>query len=404
MDDIPYGPLVGEKLRDELVTLFERVSSSLSSEVELQLATKTKTSGDVFESVDVAIIDNNLAALEIAGTRVTAENIVGYIRAFTDVAYIVSLNKNPDVDFDLRYLVGDYQSQADVALNTSHLGSKVLWNGHGTCVRLGEIAPWYWPNLASASARRRCQVASLEKRSLDAHVVDLLGFPIECVEALSRRAKGALSSEAVHTATLRQVSLLDFFEHACRAVPAADRDEMSNRARDGDPEAKKWIVRLVAADLEKWVRRDVLGPQDVLVDLPHLLTRMPFLLGEDAVEGREWNRMVSAKEPPFGLVGEMYEEHLVGAMFEDALMWIGTPCFWWPKLRGIKELSSLFFESDGQWADVVFCEDVSEFRPLSESDLHEERSSDPVEFEAEFEGAWRRRYVAVVPRQAILSA
>ena len=42
------------------------------------------------------------------------------------------------------------------------------------------------------------------------------------------------------------------------------------------------IARVVAAYIDRWFRRDVLGPQEALVDLPHLLMRLPFLLGEKA--------------------------------------------------------------------------------------------------------------------------
>ena len=386
--------LVGKELRSELVGLFKGVSASLSSEAASP--SETETPAEMFKGVDVAIVDNNLSALEIAGARLTAESIVGYIRAFTNVAYVVSLNKNPDVDFDLRYLAGDYQSHADVALNASHLRSEVLWTGHGATVGSGEFAPWYWPNLGVAAAGRRCQVAGLEQGGVEVPLLDFLKFPDHCVDALSRRARGVLSSEVVGAAELRQVSLRGFFENACRALPMADRKAVSRRAKDGDPAAKTWIARLAAADLEKWMRRDVLSPQDVLVDLPHLLMRMPFLLGDGAREGRRWNRALSAMNPPFGLVKEIYQEHLAGSMFERCRKWFQAPCFWWPELRGSQELSDLFFRSKGEWADVVFCEDVSEFRPISEAADSDDGKSPPVEFEAEFEGAWRRRYVAAM--------
>ncbi|MYF08950.1 MAG: hypothetical protein F4233_13875, partial [Rhodospirillaceae bacterium] len=78
---------------------------------------------------DVLIVDNDLTDLELGGAMLTAESIIGYLRAFTDVPYIISLNKNHDVDFDLRYLYGDYQSFSDLALNTNHLSNQRLWGG-----------------------------------------------------------------------------------------------------------------------------------------------------------------------------------------------------------------------------------------------------------------------------------
>ena len=108
--------------------LFERARRLLNRQWTLSRAT---LKGTVFEpsDFDIVVLDNNLAALEVSGARQTAESIAGYIRAFTNIPYIVSLNKNPEVDFDLRYLLGDYQTQADVALNTDHLANRALWRG-----------------------------------------------------------------------------------------------------------------------------------------------------------------------------------------------------------------------------------------------------------------------------------
>ena len=388
-------PLVGEKLREELEGLFERISPALSKS-----RTRTddaKSLGGLFDDADVVVVDNNLAALDIAGARLTAETLIGYVRAFTQAAYIVSLNKNPDVDFDLRYLVGDYQSHADVALNTAHLSSDALWGGgRGD----GEVfAPWYWPNLPGAVRSRRDQVARLEAGGLDEPVVDVLKFDKGAVGALSRRAQGPLAVETGDAAAMRSVTVLEFLRNACRALPAADRELLAGWAADRDDEtARRWVSRLAAADLEKWIRRDVLGPQDVLIDLPHLLIRMPFLLGEEAGEPAAWNRILTESKHPFGLVPDVYREHLAGARFDTVGTWLAAPCFWWSGLKENDELNKLFFNSEGEWADVVFCEDVSCFRSMPDADVPAEGVPPwPVEFEAEFEGAWTRRYVAHVP-------
>jgi hypothetical protein len=95
--------LVEDALTEELTTLFENVEGCLTDPKNYKAIHKFP-----FDDTDLIILDNNLAQLHVKGTRLTAESIAGYIRAFTAVPYIISLNKNPDVDFDLRYLVGDY--------------------------------------------------------------------------------------------------------------------------------------------------------------------------------------------------------------------------------------------------------------------------------------------------------
>ena len=377
--------------------MFDHVSSALSK--ERSRTGEWKPHGGRFDDAAIVVIDNNLAALDLAGARLTAEAMIGYVRAFTRATYVVSLNKNPDVDFDLRYLIGDYQSQADVALNTGHLSRPVLWGDHAGNSGPAGFAPWYWPKLPMAARARGNQVRQLKAGGLDKPVAEVLEFDEGSVDALSRRAKGPLSLAAGNEFKMRDVTVLDYFRSACHALPAEDREYLAGWAEDPDDEAARtWVSRLVAADLEKWIRRDVLGPQDVLVDLPHLLIRMPFLLGDEAQDPTAWNRALTESEAPFGIVSDIYTKHLDQARFDKSNSWLGSPCFWWSRLKANEVLNELFFSCEGEWADVVFCEDVSRFRASGDSSQpRKDGRREPMEFEAEFEGTWTRRYVTRVP-------
>src|SRR5207244_1753722 len=119
---------------------------------------------------------------------------IGYIRAFTSTPYIISLNKNPDIDFDLRYLIGDYATRADVALNTHHLSNIALWTGDQKKAKSGFL-PWYWPRLDKVSDRRRKQVEFVRKY-LDDSIMTTFGFDDEAIGFLSPRATGSLSPKA----------------------------------------------------------------------------------------------------------------------------------------------------------------------------------------------------------------
>ena len=148
----------------------------------------------------------------------------------------------------------------------------------------------------------------------------------------------------------------------------------------------------MAAEIDFWFRRDLLGPQEVLVDIPHLLMRMPFLLGEKANDIQAWNASVHTPQiegPPFGLDQALFDDHLAKAMFKQSI-WSPSPCFWWPTLRENDDLNACFSAGDREWADAIFCEDRSEFL----SPDPEGGNSSPVEFVAQFEGTWNRRYVA----------
>lgn len=393
--DIEIRCLFEDELSAALKRLFDRIRKLLPSD-----DTAPSETGDVLGLTefdhDIVIIDNNLAALKFEGVRLTAEAVAGFVRAFTKAGYVVSLNKNPEVDFDLRYLVGDYRTQADLALNASHLSNSALWTGNARDAEDGFL-PWYWPALNNVSKKRSAQIEFLnaEKR-LELPIIEALDFHQASVDHLSRHAVGALTplenakdTSVQDSVPLHNVTFMDFFLHSCRSLPAyADREALKNQADGGSEYATEVVARIVAAEIDKWFRRDVLGPQDVLVDLPHLLVRMPFLLGDHVTDVDRWQGSLAFEEPPFGLDHEIYYEHVSDARFShDHLM--KSPCFWWPKLKENQALNDLFFESKDNWPDVVFCEDGSQFRSSTRSG----DDTGPRQFAAEFEGSWSRRYV-----------
>lgn len=378
--------LLGSDLTEELKSLFEYVKGCLNDPRNCKPDKKF-----VFDDMDIVILDNNLAHLEVAGARLTAESIAGYIRAFTKARYVISLNKNPDVDFDLRYLVGDYSTRADLALNTPHLKNRALWSGKPEEAEEG-FRPWYWPNLSEVASRRQKQIDFVMER-LDALVLDALGFDSEAIEFLSLHARGALYPDADESIPFDKMTFSHVFLGRDRSLPSKyEREGIVKTAKD-NVALRQIIARVVAADIDLWFRRDVVGPQESLVDLPHLLARFPFLLGERAKNIAEWNKCISANAPPYGLEKTIYEEHLAKREFKREFdFWLpARPCFWWPKLKTDEKLNEYFFNAkEGEWADAVFCEDRALF-------LEREPKNDgtpPVEFPAEFEGSWGRRYVS----------
>lgn len=386
--------LVGADLRKSLDRLFKEVRESLSDQSS-RYVKYSALGGAAFRDVDVAIVDNNLSALDLEGVRLTAEAMVGYLRAFTSIPYIVSLNKNPDVDFDLRYMVGDYQTHADLALNTEHLSSSILWQNASNRNGVGAVfAPSYWPNINEVASKRRNLIKTITDRVNDP-VLEVLGFQPNALDTLSRHAKGVLVPHASTDQALRTATSLDFFKASSRALPLRDRQLLAKRIADGDLHATSIVARVVAADLDKWVRRDAIGPQDVLIDLPHLLVRMPFLLGTYAGDVQKWNRVLYATDSnggdPLGFVSHPVRGRVEQAKFNPMGIYSRWPCFWWQDLRDDDELNELFFSCEDQWADVVFCEDISKFVDVSRNDV--DTADGPKEFEAEFEGSWSRRHV-----------
>ncbi|MDE0332053.1 MAG: hypothetical protein OXL41_09310 [Nitrospinae bacterium] len=382
--------LAGSELKDSLTSFFSAVSGVLNGDSNLSSASINSN----FDGFDALIVDNNLTGLGLDSARLTAETIIGYLRAFTDAPYIISLNKNPHVDFDLRYLFGDYQSLADLALNTQHLSNSRLWmqkSGEG-------FSPWYWPLVADAALRRREQFEFIAE-NLERPVWETLNFPPEADDYLSLRAKSPLSSTEGNP---REASFEVFCESS-RVLPPAEIKKLRELAARESEFATKAVRQISAYEVDRWLRRDVLGTQDVLIDLPHLVVQMPFLLGERGGDLASWNEVAKQKEPPFGLDAALFKTHLESALFYHT-MWAPGPCFWWPSLKSNEQLAERFFAATGDWPDAVFCEDVSRFVHVTGSG----ETDSPQEFEAEVEGSWTRRYIAVVeecvysPRSRIL--
>lgn len=380
---------LGDKLTVEVKALFERVDSCLKDPKKCKEGKKL-----IFDDMDVVILDNNLAHLHIKGTRLTAESIAGYVRAFTSAPYVVSLNKNPNVDFDLRYLVGDYATHADLALNTNHLPNRALWTGNLADAMDGFL-PWYWPCLTTIAGRRREQIAFV-KAHLDKPVFSSLDIPKMAHDFLSLHARGALYPLAepdgggnADSKPLEAVTFREVFLARDRSFPAEeDRKNLHDVAND---EISTIISRAVAADIDLWFRRDVLGPQEALVDVPHLLARVPFLLGKRSGDIQEWQKTIRTNAAPFGLDPELYGKHLAKTKFKHD-MWVPSPALWWAELKGDEKLDALFFEAkQEEWPDAVFCEDKSIF-----VERLPKNGAAPTEFSAEFEGSWGRRYVAKI--------
>ena len=210
------------------------------------------------------------------------------------------------------------------------------------------------------------------------------------MRSLSRHAKGALSPEVELSTSLAKVTFKTFFTKACRSLPIRSDRENLARAVQREKLACTVTSRIVAGELDRWFRRDLLGPQDVLVDLPHLLMRLPFLLGPHAQHLERWNHALTVEKPPHGLSREVYRKHIKTARFSHDV-WTKSPCFWWRELKSDTELNRMFFEDKFQWADVVFCEDLSRFESRTRG------ANGQLEFAADFEGAWNRRHVANLP-------
>lgn len=329
---------------------------------------------DSFSNIDLVILDFGLTTLSGFGVRLTAEHIAGYIRALTDVPYVVSLNKLGDVDFDLKYLLGDFDTRADLALNTKLLRIPGLWSGE---TEAGKFCPWYWPRLNEAAKRRKAQIEFI-KENLDQPILQSLNFPEDVVEQLSLQAIAFLSPDADDGeghghGNVRDVTFWQHFRSSNRTLIRDDRrglfggpDAEIPLTASGDDNIRTIAARVVAGELDFWFRRDILGPQRLLIDAPHLQAKYRFRPGEGEKANPEaWTGTEKEFTPKFGLAAEFYniikDFEFKQAYGQVDLVWTDKPCFWLPQIEKSDAFDLLAANHPKRQNNIVFCEDTRQF-------------------------------------------
>ena len=265
----------GLHLRDELLNVFATVRGGMAmSGGEPHNVTAFRQCEEGEEGL--VLLDHDLAALEFRGARLTAEDVAGYLRAVSGAQYVVVLDRVPWADFDMEWLTGGEWTAGDLELNTRHLANPGLWARERAVE--GAFLPWYWPELGVAAERRRWQIALLEA-SWDRPVVDVLGLTAEVRNGLSARSLAGLSPAVVHGRT-KNVTVRRFFLESCAgSLPIqAEREVLAKKAAGGDRWALRVGARCAAAEMEKWVRRE-LAAGEVVLDLPHLVARNADVVG-----------------------------------------------------------------------------------------------------------------------------
>ena len=335
------------EIGDCLSALHERRKSYLDGNV-----TADHDPASVLDKTDILIVDNDLFHLP-KHEDLSAETVASRVGVYTDCACIVVLNLTPDLDFDLT-LLGHPSSKADVHINDRFVADKGLW--HECPKKGGTFRPWHWPLLASTADLYRARVAeivALLQSEGDTPILDYLGFDEAARRRLSRAARAFLHPEKDATT----VSFAHFVKDNTMAVGSRDGAKIFER-----DDARK-IARIGARRIAKWLAQYVVSPQDVLMDLPHLIERLPFLVPE---EGREradsWNSCAHLADAPVGLVDDL------GIVRFEKAKWCDRPVFWTEGIETEEIVRQLIVVEDANPEEFVFCEDSSAFHKVGNCD------------------------------------
>lgn len=314
----------------------------------------------LFDDYHILIVDYDLLYLD-KHERMTGEGIARLARAFSTCGPIVILNQRPDVDFDLT-LSGDTESFADLNIPDKHISSQSLWL---SSTRAG-FRPWHWPLLKQSALNFRKRVDSLDGE-LDTPIFSFFGFNPERAQRLSRTALAFLHPNIpTHKVTFRDFVL-------------SSGNALDKRAADDLAGADAQLCLIAATRIHKWLERLVVGPQDVLVDLPHLVARYPFLLSGDHANVKDLNQTCDLQAEATGLIIDPARKHL---FIKD--YWLSRPVFWWSDIECDEEIQAELNKFDFPDEELFFREDFSDFGSEADSD----------EFVAAFHSTYDRRHIS----------
>lgn len=317
------------------------------------------------DDADVLVVDYDLTLID-KDVRHTGEEIARLARMFSNCGYVIVMNQYPGVGFDLTLKGHLEQSYADLNIDAGLVGRPSLWSMHNK----GEFAPWHWNKIAEI-VKTRQEVAESIVDNLAGSVTGFLKFPSEAIDQMADTAFGFLNSKQESRDALTNTTFNDFLSKL------SEHKDLANLIEVRPINA----ARTAVARLSKWLSRAILGPQDVLIDVPHLLVRMPYLISPDA--GRldtvdAWNTLITKG------ADAIHPDIRRDATFEASDAWIGKPTFWWSKVVNHAIVDELRSDYDyDSLPNMVFAEDASIF--IDEDDAHP--------FRAGFHNFFDRRYI-----------
>ncbi|UJH71736.1 hypothetical protein [Ornithinimicrobium sp. INDO-MA30-4] len=274
-------------------------------------------------------------------------------RAYSQVGAIVVVNQAAKRStFDLT-LTKTNTYVADAYITDDEFDNPGLWDPAKTT----GYRPWSWPDLCNLPARIAEAVDTWD-----------LSHPVCAALGLEHLQEDWL---------LGQIESLDMVEGQELAnmtfedVALSPGFGLGLRPKEVAPDATR--LRVAVCGVRRWLERVVVPAQNVLIDLPHLQQRNPWLLNGDRQEIDAWNRVVgrwAPDEPPV----------LPEAFNRSASQLLGR------NVWNVRQVPPRPAGERVQPSDPVFCEDTSLFVPMDSA----------RGFLSNVEGSQARRYVSKV--------
>jgi hypothetical protein len=326
--DLQRRTLGAEDLRAASVALRDREKLARGTRRKAAPAAEAKTP---FDGVDIAFIDYDLLKVD----HLDGENLARLVRCFTSTAMIIVVNREHGT-FDLK-LRADPHVWADLDIHSTQISNPSLWEQPWTTFR-----PWHWPLLPAAVKGFRSGVRRFSSL-LDDSLAEATGMTEDLLTVLPESVWTEVATAKERTkATVRQV---------VEAAPMGLRPK-EKLLDDGS------VVRVAVARLRKWFSQVLAPGQNVIVDAPHLISRLPCLLAPRRRPEREvLDRLCTLGHESQGAL----DERLISRHAFDANGLLDRPMWNWPAISRDTRIPDVREPWNVKPLPVVFCEDVSRF-------------------------------------------
>lgn len=310
-----------------------------------------------FDEADILILDYDILK---SGTHafVTGEELAYLARCYSTCGVIVAMNQI-EWSFDLRLVDAErLHSFADLNIRSDSLPQPGLWQE--TWPAGGdEFRPWSWPCLPRLVSRLR-EITSWVESNASAKVLEALGLNSrELLRSFSNVTLDAFCREGSLEAAM-DVTFANFLDVSPKGKHKKDKITPDQ------------LPRVCASRVLNWLREDLLPSQDVIVDLPHLATRIPELAKSLHDDQQRWNETTRHQWT------DAYSDLIPCPWITGLERWFDFPVWSWPACS--KELNAFNLPMSPAF---VFCEDTSNFQP----------STDVYPIETDVSGVFSTRWI-----------
>lgn len=326
----------------------DEISKLLNRKIAVEDKSDPHTHSTEFDEIDVLVVDYDLLHLDGAGSRTTGEGVARLARTYSTCGAIVVMNQYRSAQFDLG-MRGHLESFADLNVAAELIGSTPLWRAVEPYA--GTFNPTIWRPMPTLLAAARTLAGTLSGAGYDAPICEMIGLDLEAATELSDTAFGFLSSKAQTADDLRKVTLREFLTQSLDP-------KISETLIDKMPDA---LFNYAAFRIAKWLDRAVLRPMDVLIDVPHLIDRLPFLILSEKSDVGDPEAWIKATLDPENLLDWDLLSKYVNERASSAL---GRQVFNWYQLSGdskIDDLQDEYLEKEN--VRFHLAEDTSRFLP-----------------------------------------